>query len=231
MDKLTDAEANRLDDYLMGIPRTAGVGNVETLDGFLSAVVVSPELILPAEWLAEVLGGSPEFSDAAQGADSTDLLMRAYNHTLTRVSRPPVNPADQVDDPDLPFLMLPPDDEELDLDATEPPVGAFWASGFLTGRMLRADAWDALCDDWDGLADDLDACDSLLAGLAEDDPRAALRLGERLEILGAIPGLLHDLHEARPLPEPFRREAPKVGRNDPCPCGSGIKYKKCHGAN
>jgi hypothetical protein len=29
--------------------------------------------------------------------------------------------------------------------------------------------------------------------------------------------------------ETFRREAPKVGRNDPCPCGSGKKYKKCHG--
>jgi len=28
-----------------------------------------------------------------------------------------------------------------------------------------------------------------------------------------------------------KREAPKVGRNDPCPCGSGKKYKKCHGVN
>jgi preprotein translocase subunit SecA len=27
-----------------------------------------------------------------------------------------------------------------------------------------------------------------------------------------------------------RREVPKVGRNDPCPCGSGKKYKQCHGA-
>jgi len=27
------------------------------------------------------------------------------------------------------------------------------------------------------------------------------------------------------------RDAPKVGRNDPCPCGSGKKYKKCHGAS
>jgi len=26
-----------------------------------------------------------------------------------------------------------------------------------------------------------------------------------------------------------RRDEPKVGRNDPCPCGSGKKYKKCHG--
>jgi preprotein translocase subunit SecA len=28
----------------------------------------------------------------------------------------------------------------------------------------------------------------------------------------------------------IRREGPKVGRNDPCPCGSGKKYKKCHGS-
>ncbi|HEY8241245.1 MAG TPA: SEC-C metal-binding domain-containing protein, partial [Kiritimatiellia bacterium] len=31
-------------------------------------------------------------------------------------------------------------------------------------------------------------------------------------------------------PEPVKRDMPKVGRNDPCPCGSGKKYKKCHGA-
>ena len=31
-------------------------------------------------------------------------------------------------------------------------------------------------------------------------------------------------------PKPVVREQPKVGRNDPCPCGSGNKYKKCHGA-
>jgi hypothetical protein len=28
----------------------------------------------------------------------------------------------------------------------------------------------------------------------------------------------------------YKREQPKVGRNDLCPCGSGKKYKKCHGA-
>jgi len=31
--------------------------------------------------------------------------------------------------------------------------------------------------------------------------------------------------------ETVRRAGPKVGRNDPCPCGSGRKYKQCHGAN
>jgi len=28
---------------------------------------------------------------------------------------------------------------------------------------------------------------------------------------------------------PEQRQGPKVGRNDPCPCGSGKKYKQCHG--
>ena len=36
--------------------------------------------------------------------------------------------------------------------------------------------------------------------------------------------------EAAAAPQTFTREAPKVGRNDPCPCGSGKKYKQCHGA-
>ena len=30
---------------------------------------------------------------------------------------------------------------------------------------------------------------------------------------------------------PYQRESAKIGRNDPCPCGSGKKYKKCCGAN
>jgi preprotein translocase subunit SecA len=34
---------------------------------------------------------------------------------------------------------------------------------------------------------------------------------------------------AEPKQETVRRDKPKVGRNDPCPCGSGKKYKKCHG--
>ncbi|MCS7033471.1 MAG: SEC-C metal-binding domain-containing protein [Phycisphaerae bacterium] len=32
-------------------------------------------------------------------------------------------------------------------------------------------------------------------------------------------------------PRTIVRETPRVGRNDPCPCGSGKKYKKCCGVN
>ena len=36
--------------------------------------------------------------------------------------------------------------------------------------------------------------------------------------------------EAAVAPEPFVREGRKIGRNEPCPCGSGKKFKQCHGA-
>lgn len=39
----------------------------------------------------------------------------------------------------------------------------------------------------------------------------------------------HDTRE-QPKREPIRAEQ-KIGRNDPCPCGSGKKYKNCHGRN
>lgn len=38
-----------------------------------------------------------------------------------------------------------------------------------------------------------------------------------------------DEDQAKAKPETFKREMPKVKRNDPCPCGSGKKYKQCHG--
>jgi uncharacterized protein len=69
-----------------------------------------------------------------------------------------------------------------------------------------------------------------------EDPSAeaeTLSYAERLGILVEIPGMLSDLHHHRiemlTPRRPIRREATPE-RNDPCPCGSGKKYKKCHGA-
>jgi SEC-C motif len=58
-------------------------------------------------------------------------------------------------------------------------------------------------------------------------------LDERLRLAGLDPVFAADESEA--LPEEEEAETPpalagKVGRNDPCPCGSGKKYKKCHGS-
>lgn len=43
------------------------------------------------------------------------------------------------------------------------------------------------------------------------------------------PGCEHEHEHEHEVQEPVRRAEPKVGRNDPCPCGSGRKYKKCCG--
>ncbi len=43
------------------------------------------------------------------------------------------------------------------------------------------------------------------------------------------PDCNHDQEHHAPT-EPYRRDDPKIGRNDPCHCGSGKKFKKCHGA-
>ncbi|MEO6912795.1 MAG: SEC-C metal-binding domain-containing protein, partial [Candidatus Baltobacteraceae bacterium] len=61
------------------------------------------------------------------------------------------------------------------------------------------------------------------------------RIDERQaeQLLGPIPGKPRQVHTNlgdEEIAKPIRNEAPKVGRNDLCPCGSGKKYKKCHGA-
>ncbi len=46
------------------------------------------------------------------------------------------------------------------------------------------------------------------------------------------PDCNHDHHHhGHQAVQPFVRDNPKVGRNDPCPCGTGKKFKKCCGAN
>jgi len=59
---------------------------------------------------------------------------------------------------------------------------------------------------------------------------------QAMEYKHAAPDILHgtDVAESQPEVLPsnvtYMRDRPKVGRNDPCPCGSGKKYKACHGS-
>lgn len=53
----------------------------------------------------------------------------------------------------------------------------------------------------------------------QSTPREAFDGKTPAEMLAGMPGKI----------ETYRREAPRIGRNDPCPCGSGKKYKKCCG--
>ena len=65
------------------------------------------------------------------------------------------------------------------------------------------------------------------AAQAQTQARAQARQGGQLQSgRGQMPKQAPKPQDARK-PETFRREMPKVGRNDPCPCGSGKKYKNC----
>jgi hypothetical protein len=55
----------------------------------------------------------------------------------------------------------------------------------------------------------------------EEDEREKKRI---LDGVAAYPNTLYDPYDDN---EPFVRPEPKIGRNDPCPCGSGKKFKKC----
>jgi hypothetical protein len=75
--------------------------------------------------------------------------------------------------------------------------------------------------------------------LSGEVPEALSRFG-RVALDPSLPWPLDPTYLAEPAapvapapawkpPQPYRRAMLEVGRNDPCPCGSGKKYKKCHG--
>ncbi len=86
-------------------------------------------------------------------------------------------------------------------------------------RLIGADMFDAMVED---------IKEATVLGVLSADPGRAQRV-ERKQI--AVP-IVAGFADGKPQQKrtPVRREA-KVGRNDPCPCGSGKKYKKCCGLN
>jgi uncharacterized protein len=246
MPRLDDATIDRLDQYLAEHAEPAGgLPDSEALDGFLCAVVAGPEPILPSEWMASVWGPEHVFADEDTAKEMIGLLMRAYELVVARI-RDPASTKGEPTDELLPLVAYPEFDPEdpgsvPDMDDTGYLVGALWAWGFALGRDLRRDAWAALIADWEDLDEALLDIDDLMLGLDEEDAGGDTEgdlptLAERLNIVQSIPSLLHGLYvdaqqQAAPPAEPVRRESPKVGRNDPCPCGSGRKYKHCHGGN
>lgn len=67
---------------------------------------------------------------------------------------------------------------------------------------------------------------------SDEDESEPMTLDDRLELIADLPAFLHELHltsiDERSNHVPVRRPA-GPGRNDPCPCGSGLKFKRCHG--
>lgn len=201
---------------------------LEGLDGFLTALAIGPDLVLPSEWLPGIWGSrQPRWESPAEAQRVTGMLMAHWNDILRRVA---LDPVEQVDADDRPIFGD---------GADGVPRGQAWAEGFLDGMDAAPDGWDDWAEEvaWiDEAEQDIEALTwpAVPDGFVPDDGGPALEDADRESILAEMPATLHRLHRHRLRHEaaraPIRRESPKIGRNDPCPCGSGRKFKKCCGA-
>jgi uncharacterized protein len=222
----------------------------EWVDGFLAALASGPRLPPTDDWLLQLCGDSFERAfadppDAAQALRSLQVRLKVLCDQL--------DPAALMDDPQalrLDPLMSEWTDEERRMlvqehgvpaaDADAMQTGGLWAEGF----MHAVQAWPGL---WAEPLDDdvaalfvamLEQISVLLIPPGHADFQDHLARyypqGEptRDELLSEACGAAQDLrlfwvdHAAKPA---TRRVEAAPGRNDPCPCGSGRKFKKCHG--
>ena len=212
--------------------------NLEALDGFLSALAVSPSAVPQAEWEPAVWGGKPpRWGSPEEAAEVQALLGGHWNMCSARVR----HDNDSLPEHLAPLMWLPEDPEESGeepLPEEELDVGRDWAVGFFEAVALRESGWEQWLEENDWIEELFDLLEQLASGEVVDPeqpdaPARPIRYAERLDIVDGVPSMLADLNEHRVQAltprEPIRREA-GPGRNDPCPCGSGRKHKKCCGA-
>ena len=221
---LTDKEFDELDAFLLGDQSPEDSMTMDHLHGYLTAIAIGPEPITPAEWLPSIWGedrkDGPKFKNEKQEERIYNLITRFMNEVLVT------------------FEVAPKEFEPLFVEHEhEGKVllnAEAWCWGFWEGMELREGSWDEI---WDSEAAPLMRPIYLLGAdeikpeeLPEvEDPVKAHQLA--LDIEANLPAI-HKwwIPRRKTGVTTVRHEEPKVGRNDDCPCGSGKKYKKCHGA-
>lgn len=197
---------------------------ISQLDGFLTGVVVSPDLITPGRWVPLIWAGDegdgePDFETEEELQAFLNLVMTHYHAIIASLAHPGVYE---------PLL-------ETDT-RTDEILWEMWIDGFAQAMVLSPDGWARI------EADDDAGCQAALEGIRilRDFAKGDLVLGEReedrwdAEAPDLIPIWVEMLYQWRvenDLHRPAAERRGKVGRNDPCPCGSGKKYKKCCGVN
>ncbi len=238
---LTDTELDELDERLAQTPEPLEALDLVMLDGYLCGVLVQPRLIGIDEWLPPVfdLEGRPlpASTDPAWQARCAELIerrMAALNRGMAE---------DGWFDPilhELPEEAATPPEGEDDPLAELPPYSRTlfgWVAGFQYATTVFQELAElpdepvvsALDRVFRHLPPETDTDREILRELNEEQPLTSL--DEAVEDLVLSVVELWDLTRERRFHVPtLRRDAPKVGRNDPCPCGSGRKFKHCHGA-
>jgi uncharacterized protein len=244
---LSEAEFVELDELLANIPEPLEPLDIVMLDGFLCGVIVQPRLIEPDEWLPYVFDegghrwGEAEASPERLRAESLVLRRRtALGRSLAEfgsfdpfiLEPEPVLEGEGTDDGRAAPAAVAAAPADPIAEALLP-----WVAGFEQAMHLFPDLLEL---DDPAVATALTRLFRFLPPAGEDD-LATLALLARERPLPTLDAAiaevaecvaeLHDLTEPlRYKVEAVRHEQPKVGRNDPCPCGSGRKFKQCHGA-
>lgn len=223
----TDKEVERLLDAC-----AADMGLSE-LDGFLTGIHLCPTVIMPSEWVNEIwYGEEPDFEDLKQAQATMGALMAHYNSIAKRLSST------------KPYkISLSKDDEATG-------QWEYWIGGFIQAMQLRSEDWRH----YEDIEDDEDFDEALIAfgvlttymELAERqkdfDDSPTFRSSTAKMIAQSVKAIFNVRDAVAPdetfMPSfapanenrmPVRKQ--KIGRNEPCPCGSGKKYKKCCGAH
>jgi uncharacterized protein len=123
---LIDLDA--LNDYLMSDHAPDDCMGLSDLDGFLTVIVVGPELILPSKWMPMIWGGDePLFETEEEMRMVLGTIMGRYNEIAECFS---ANPTEFE-----PIFLEGPESEVIASD---------WAGGFLDAVALRPEAWEPL---------------------------------------------------------------------------------------
>jgi uncharacterized protein len=221
---LTNTELDELDQFLMSEATPEECMDLSMLDGFLTALLVGPNTILPSQWLPEVWGETADdpiqFDTQEQAERIISLVMRLMNERVEDLH----NGSDEFN------LILP---MNL-LEGQSIPVLDEWCTGFMRGIQMDSDSWEPLMESrihttllfpimlygtgtgWEKL---------------KANPELQARHQHFADMLGnCVLGIRDYWLPHRKTAATFRRPEAKVGRNDLCPCGSGKKYKKCCGS-
>jgi uncharacterized protein len=222
----------------------------EWVDGFLAALAAGPSLPPPTQWLPAMCDDAFEraFADPEDHAQALRSLLVRLKVLCDQLDAEALQ-----DDPET--LRLEPlicewtdedrerlaAEEGLSAEDADVHTGGDWALGFLSAVEAFPAVWVEPDDEEAAVAYEemLDHIAVLFlrpsaaeyaAHVQAYYPKGPPTRDELVaEACWAVQGLRLQWVARAPKP-PQRRVEPVPGRNDPCPCGSGRKYKKCHGA-
>jgi uncharacterized protein len=215
----------QLDEELLNLGEEAML--LEELDGFIAGLLVCPELVKPGEWLPLIWnrdGGDqqPAFEDLGHANQVLGLIMEHYNSVARTLMEHPerYSPLFSVDTRNGDILW------ELWIEGFEEAINlhpAAWQ------KLLNADAETAAAMRGMLKLVNVTCADQYMPRKNDAEINATAPDNIARWIVALNDWRLSNYQLPRSDPRTSSVTTKKVGRNDPCPCGSGKKYKKCCG--